>query len=134
MRFNLLEYIKTALLGIGAVSASHILVTIFGQTIPNAVVGFFRELGGVLMLVLVFAFAFSWFLRAKPRKKPKKYSVIIFDVFGQQVNIDGLRTEFKNHDVAWSFMKMYKDEYPTHNFAMVSEYKNSEKKTIFKYI
>ncbi|HET8719679.1 MAG TPA: hypothetical protein VFM64_01645 [Candidatus Nitrosotenuis sp.] len=134
MKFSLIEYLRTMILGIGAVSISHVLVTIFGQTIPNAVTGFFREVGGVLMLVLVFAFAFSWFLRARPRNKPKKYSIVIFDVFGQQIDIDGLRTDFKNHDVAWSFMKMYKNDYPSHNFAMVAEGKNTPKKTIFKYI
>lgn len=134
MKFNLIEYLKTMIFGIGAVSISHVLVTVFGQTIPNAVTGFFREVGGVLMLVVVFAFAFSWFLRARPRNKPKKYSIVIFDVFGQQVDIDGLRTDFKNHDVAWSFMKMYKSDYPSHNFAMVADGKNTSKKTIFKYI
>ena len=134
MKLNLREYIRTALFGIGVVSISHIFVTIFGQTIPNAVTGFFREVGGVLMLVIVFAFAFTWFLRARPRNRPKKYSVVIFDVFGQQVDIEGLRTDFKNHDVAWSFMKMYKNDYPTHNFAMVADNVNSTKKTIFRYI
>jgi hypothetical protein len=134
MKFNLREYIQTAFLGIGVVSFSHILLTIFGQTIPNAVVGFFREIGGVLMLVLVFTFAFTWFLRARPRHKPKRYSIVIFDVFGQQANIEGLRTDFRNHDVAWSFMRQYKNDYPTHNFAMVADNPNSVKKTIFRYI
>lgn len=134
MRFDLKDYIRTVLFGIGVVSISHVVLTIFGQTIPNAVVGFFREVGGVLMLVLVFAFAFTWFLRARPRSRPRKYLVVIFDIFGQQVEIDGLRTDFKNHDVAWSFMKMYKNDYPTHNFAMVADNPNSVKKTIFRYI
>ena len=46
----------------------------------------------------------------------------------------GIRTEFKNHDVAWSFMKQYKENYPLSNFALVSELKQNEKKVIFRYI
>ncbi|MEM3064288.1 MAG: hypothetical protein QW177_02840 [Candidatus Nitrosotenuis sp.] len=127
-------FAQLSLIGIGSASISQILITIFGQTIPQAVTGFFKEIGAVLMLVLVFVFAFTWFLRARPHNKPKNYSVITFDVFGNQIPIDGLRTEFKNHDVAWSFMKQYKKDYPLYNFAMVSDSPKSDKKTIFRYI
>ncbi|MFN3654589.1 MAG: hypothetical protein ACK4TO_04590 [Candidatus Nitrosotenuis sp.] len=127
-------FAQMSLIGIGGASLSQIIVTIFSETIPQAVTGFFKEIGGVLMLVLVFVFAFTWFLRARPHNKPKNYSVIIFDVFGNQIPIEGLRTEFKNHDVAWSFMKQYKKDYPLYNFAMVSDSPKSEKKTIFRYI
>ena len=51
-----------------------------------------------------------------------------------ETHIDGLRTEFKNHDVAWSFMKFYKKLYPLYNFALVSEEMKQDKKIIFKYI
>lgn len=128
------DFVRSILFGIGVVSVSNIFVTVFGQTIPNHVVGFFREVGGAFMLVCVFAFAFTWFLRARPHNRPKKYAVMIFDVFGSQTVIEGLRTEFRNHDVAWSFMKQYKQEYPMHNFAMVADAPNSNKKTIFRYI
>jgi hypothetical protein len=127
-------FAKFSLIGIGSVMFSQIVVTIFGQTIPQAVTGFFRELGGVLILVLVFTFAFTWFLRARPHSRPKKYSIMIFDVFGKEMQIDGLRTEFRNHDVAWSFMRQYKKDYPINNFAMVSDSPQSDKKTIFRYI
>lgn len=120
------------LFGIGIIS--NIFVSVFGQIIPNAVTGFFREISGALILILVFAFAFTWFLKARPHNRPKKYSIIIFDVYGQQVQIDGMRTDFRNHDVAWSFMKQYKTDHPMHNFAMVADGKNSDKKTIFRYI
>ncbi len=113
---------------------TNIFISVFGQIIPNAVTGFFREIGAAFILVLVFAFAFTWFLKARPHNRPKKYFIITFDVCGQEVQIDGMRTEFRNHDVAWSFMKQYKADYPMHNFAMVADAKGSEKKTIFRYI
>jgi hypothetical protein len=90
--------------------------------------------GETVVLGIVFLFAFAWILKARPHKLPKQYQVIIFDIFGKESQIDGLRTEFKNHDVAWSFMKFYKKSYPLCNFAMVTKQKNSPKKIIFKYI
>ena len=74
------------------------------------------------------------FLKQNPIIDLKQYSVIVFDVFGEKVKIDGIRTEFKTHDVAWSFMKQYKKAYPLYNFALVSDHLKSEKPTIFKYI
>ena len=66
--------------------------------------------------------------------RPKKYEIVIFDVYGHESKIDGLRVDFKTHDVAWSFMRQYKKSYPLHNFAMVTDGEGSDKKTIFKYI
>ena len=79
-------------------------------------------------------FALAWLLKAKPHNRPKNYNVVIFDVFGKQSHIEGIRTEFKTHDVAWSFMKQYKESYPLYNFALVSKLPKSEKPTIFRYI
>ena len=88
----------------------------------------------MVILGLVFLFALAWLFKARPHKIPKIYLVAIFDIFGKESKIDGLRTEFKNHDVAWSFMKFYKKSYPLYNFALVAKQKNSYKKIIFKYI
>ena len=85
-------------------------------------------------MMAVFAFAVAWLLKAKPHKRPQNYSIIVYDVYGNESKIDGLRTSFKTHDVAWSFMKQYKKSYPLYNFAMVSDLPNSEKMTIFKYL
>ncbi|MBM2852727.1 MAG: hypothetical protein HW420_1274 [Candidatus Nitrosotenuis sp.] len=134
MRPGFLDFVKSVLFGFGIVSVSHVIFTIFSQTIPSTVIGFFRDVSAAFILMVVFAFAFTWFLKARPHNRPKRYAVIVFDVFGNQTEITGLRTDFKNHDVAWSFMKQYKNDYPLHNFAMVSDAPNSEKKTIFRYI
>ena len=134
MKFRLLDYLKSILLGFGIVTVSQVIFTVFSQTIPSAVTGFFKEVGAAFILIVVFAFAFTWFLKARPHNRPKKYAVVVFDIYGNQTEIDGLRTDFKNHDVAWSFMKQYKSDYPLYNFAMVSDSKNTDKKTIFRYI
>ena len=120
--------------GMGIIMFSNFVIELFGQTIPNIVWSFFRDVGGIIIVASVFAFMFIWILKTKPHIKPKNYSIISYDVFGNESNIDGLRSKFKTHDVAWSFMKQYKRSYPLYNFALVSEQPKSTKKTIFRYI
>ena len=122
------------LAGSAVIAFSHFVYNLFGYTIPQVVTEFFKEFGAAIIMIAVFIFAVAWLLRAKPYQRPKEYSVIPYDVFGNESEIDGLRTEFKTHDVAWSFMRNYKKSYPLYNFALVSELPNSEKKTIFKYL
>jgi len=129
--FQWKTYIITAL---AVISFSNFMVVLFGQTIPGIFLTFFKMAGEYIILGSVFAFALIWLVKARPHNRPKQYSVVIFDVFGKKSQIDGIRIEFKTHDVAWSFMKQYKKEYPLYNFALVSEQPNSDKPTIFRYI
>ena len=120
--------------GIAIMSFSHFMVVLFGQTIPNTVWSFFKEAGFVIVLAAALIFTIAWLLRAIPRYIPKNYSIISFDVFGQESKIDGLRTEFKTYDVAWSFMKQYKKSYPLYRFALISDISKTEKNTIIRYL
>jgi hypothetical protein len=119
---------------LAVISFSSFIAVLFGQTIPGIIITFFRMAGEYVILGTVLIFAFTWFLRARPHNRPKNYRVIPLDIFGKKSIINGIRTEFKTHDVAWSFMKQYKQTYPLHNFALVSDLKNSDKPTIFRYI
>ena len=119
---------------ISVIAFSNFVFVLFSQTVRDIIWSFFKDAGGIIILGMVFLFALAWLLKARPHKIPKQYQVIIFDIFGKESKIDGLRTEFKNHDVAWSFMKFYKKSYPLCNFAMVTKQKSSAKKIIFKYI
>ena len=135
MRFQTVFDWKTYILTVLAVvTFSNFMAVLFSQTIPGIVMTFFRTVGEFMILGAVFVFALAWLLKARPQNRPKKYSVVVFDVFGKQNSIDGIRTEFKTHDVAWSFMKQYKAAYPLYNFALVSEMPKSDRPTIFKYI
>lgn len=116
------------------IAFSNIVVELFGQTIPNIFMTFFRNASEAVILAAVFLFAVAWLLKARPHNRPKKYNVVIFDVFGKETQIDGIRTDFKTHDVAWSFMKQYKTAYPLYNFALVSKQIQQDRPTIFKYI
>ena len=129
--FDWRTYIFTA---IAVISFSNFMAVLFGHTIPATFMTFFRYAGETIILVTVFFFALTWFLKARPHNRPKNYSVVVFDVYGQISKIQDIRTEFKTHDVAWSFMKQYKAEYPLYNFAMVSKMPKTDKPTIFRYI
>ena len=133
--FDFRTYVTTYIMTtLAVVSFSQFMVNLFGVTIPTIIWSFFKDFGEAVVLGAVFVFAFSWFLKARPHNRPKQYSVVVFDVYGKESVIDGIRTEFKTHDVAWSYMKQYKKSYPLHNFAMVAEVPKSAKRTIFKYI
>ena len=119
---------------ISVMAFSNFVFVLFSQTVRDIIWSFFKDAGGVVILGMVFLFALVWLLKGSAHKIPKQYQVIIFDIFGNESQIDGLRTEFTNHDVAWSFMKFYKKSYPLNNFAMVTKQKNSPKKIIHKYI
>ena len=126
---------KTYIFTMLAISSfSSFLVVLFGQTIPGRILAFFKMAGEYVILGTVLILAFAWFLRARPHNRPKDYRIVPLDVFGKKSEINGIRTEFKTHDVAWSFMKQYKQTYPLHNFALVSDLGNSDKPTIFRYI
>ncbi len=129
--FALKTYIVMAL---AVITFSQFVAELFSRIIPATLYGFFRDAGGAIILAVIFIFAFAWFLRARPHNRPKEYAIVIFDVYGRESKIDGLRVDFKTHDVTWSFMKQYKKSYPLHNFAMVADGEASDKKTIFKYI
>ena len=129
--FELKTYVITVL---AIISFSNFLVILFGYTIPGVFITFFKLAGEYVVLTTVFVFALAWLLKARPHNRPKQYSIVVFDVFGKKIKIEGMRTQFKTHDVAWSFMKQYKKEYPLHNFALVSDLPKSDKPTIFRYI
>jgi len=129
--FDYKTYLVTVL---AIVTFSDFVVVLFSQTIPGIISTFFKMAGEYVILVSVFVFALFWLIKARPLNRPKQYSIVIFDVFGNKSQIVDIRTEFKTHDVAWSFMKQYKKEYPLHNFALVSKQPDADKPTIFRYI
>ena len=133
--FNFTNNLKPlAITYISVIAFSNFVFVLFSQTVRDIIWSFFKDAGETVILGVVFLFALAWLFKARPHNIPKKYQVVVFDIFGIESEINGLRTEFKNHDVAWSYMKFYKKSYPLHSFAMVTKQKNSPKKIIFKYI
>ncbi len=118
---SIFEFKYFILTAVGVLTFSNFVYVLFGQTIPNIIWAFFKDVGEMVIIAAVFAFAFAWLLKSKPQKKPRKYSIVAFDVYGKESAIQGIRTDFKVHDVAWSYMKQYKKTYPIYNFALVTD-------------
>lgn len=115
------------------VTFSHIIVTLFGKDIPGVVTSFFKGAEEFVILGLLFVFILAWMRKVHPKKRSGPYVIAIFDVFGNATNIDGLRTTFSTNDVATSFVRYYKQAYPTHNFAILTDTTN-ERRTIVRYV
>jgi hypothetical protein len=53
--------------------------------------------------------------------KSCKYKVIIYDVFGNQVRIDGIRTNFNTPKVANNYISEYQSRFTHYDFSMSAE-------------
>jgi hypothetical protein len=51
---------------------------------------------------------------------PHKYTIIIYDILGRQVKLEGLRTSFNTHAAAVSFSKQYSASFPQYEFVLES--------------
>ena len=62
------------------------------------------------------------------------YTLVVFDVYGNKTNLNDLRTNFHNKEVALSFAKFYKKEFPLYDFGIIHEINGIEKLMITKHI
>jgi len=66
-------------------------------------------------------FGILWYCSAKYQVNPSQYIVIVYDVFGRQTKIDGIRTRFKTLDVAQSYISEYQKCFEGFNFSTAQE-------------
>ena len=52
--------------------------------------------------------------------KPSGYKIIIYDVFGNQIKMDGIRTNFNTYKVANNFISEYQKRFSQYSFSMAS--------------
>ncbi|QMU54657.1 MAG: hypothetical protein GKS07_07115 [Nitrosopumilus sp.] len=62
-----------------------------------------------------------WYCSSKYQVKQEQYKIIIYDVFGKQVKVDGVRTKFSTYKVATNYISEYQDRFPHYNFSMAAE-------------
>ena len=91
-----------------------------------------RELGFIVALfaVLVFMAIMMWNLRTIMR--PDHYTLEVYNTLGEKDDAN-FRKEFRNYDVAASYMRMYRKMYPHYKFILVSRSENS-KRTVHRYL
>ena len=75
-----------------------------------------------------FVVFFALLVKKGIRIKSKTFTIVIFDVYGNRAHLNGIKTNFKNRDVALSFSKFYKQEFPLYTFDVMSG--NDTKKQI----
>ena len=80
------------------------------KILDKFVTGFFVIILGIL-----------WYCSSKYHVIPNHYTIIIYDVFGKQSKIDGIRTNFKTREVAQSYISEYQKRFPCHDFLMALE-------------
>ena len=86
---------------------------------------------GSIMTLGFFVVFFALLVKKGIKIESKIFTIVIFDVYGNRANLNGIRTNFKNRDVALSFSKFYKQEFPLYTFDVMSE-NDAEKQIILK--
>ena len=79
-----------------------------------------------------FIIFFALLVKKRIKIKSKIFTIIVFDVYGNRTQLNGIRTNFKNYDVALSFSKFYKKEFSLYTFDVMSG-NDTEKQIILKY-
>jgi len=57
---------------------------------------------------------------------------MIYDIFGKEIKIEGVRTNFKIKEVAQSHISEYKKRFQYHTFSIGEEIQTKRKLRIFK--
>jgi len=52
-----------------------------------------------------------WHYSSKYQVKPNQYTILIYDVFGNQIKIDGIRTSFSTYRVTNSYISEYQNRF-----------------------
>jgi len=73
-----------------------------------------------------------WYCSVRYYVKPKECSIIIYDVFGKQIEIKEIRTNFKTRDVAKSFISEYQKRFPHYYFSMAIETPEIKENTVLR--
>ncbi len=73
-----------------------------------------------------------WYCSTRYYVKPKECTIVIYDVFGKQVKINELRTNFKTKEVAKSFISEYQKRFPHYDFSMAVETPEIKKNTVLR--
>ena len=72
MKKEPLKNLKSFMLaGIGIITFSNFVVVLFGQTIPNIIWSFFKDVSEMVIVTAVFVFAVTWLLKSHPRRCPR---------------------------------------------------------------
>jgi hypothetical protein len=73
-----------------------------------------------------------WYCSSKYQVKPNQYTILIYDVFGNQIKIDEIRTSFSTYRVTKSYISEYQNRFPHYDFSMATEMPEIRRKTLLR--
>ena len=75
----------------------------------NFVKGF--EFAIIVLMAIFFLLVSVYVMMRQYKRLPKSYRIVVYDVFGRETVIDGLRQTFATHDAAESYARLYSEMY-----------------------
>jgi hypothetical protein len=75
----------------------------------NFVKGF--EFAVIVIAAVIFLLVSVYIMMRQYKRLPKSYHIVVYDVFGKETVIDGLRQTFATHDAAESYARLYSEMY-----------------------
>ena len=69
------------------------------------------EFGIVITVAIFFLLASAYMVLRQYKRLPKSYHIVVYDVFGRETVIDGLRQTFATYDAAESYANLYSEMY-----------------------
>jgi hypothetical protein len=81
----------------------------FISNLLNFVKGF--EVAIIVMMAIFFLLISVHIMLRQHKRLPKSYRIVVYDVFGIETTIDGLRQTFATHDAAESYARVYSELY-----------------------
>jgi len=71
-----------------------------------------------------------WYCSSKYQVKPNQNTILIYDVFGNQIKIDEIRTSFNTHRITNSYISEYQTKFPHYDFLMAAEMPEIKRKIL----
>ena len=91
--------------------------------LDKMIVGFFVVIFGAM-----------WFFSTKYYEKPKQHHIVVYDVLGNENNMDGIKTTFRTSEMAISFVKEYQKRLPQYSFSIAEYLPEERRRTVFDII
>jgi len=73
-----------------------------------------------------------WYCSSKYQVKPNQYTILIYVMFGKQIKIDKIRTNFNTYRVTNSYISEYQNRFPHYDFSMATEMPEIKRKTLLR--
>ena len=69
------------------------------------------EFAIIIMMAIFFLLVSVNIMMRRYKRMPKSYQIVVYDVFGRETLIDGIRQKFATYDAAESYARLYSEMY-----------------------